>query len=41
MLMTNAEVGSIRLSSSSRFVTFRVPREAMAFLVPDVEAAVA
>ncbi len=41
VLMTNAEVGSIRLSSSSRFVTFRVSREAMAFLVPDVEAAVA
>jgi AraC-like DNA-binding protein len=41
VLMTNAEVGSIVLSSSSRFVTFRVPREAMALLVPDVEAAVA
>jgi AraC-like DNA-binding protein len=41
VMMTNAEVGSIVLSSSSRFVTFRVPREAMALLVPDVEAAAA
>ena len=39
--MTNAEVGSILLTSSSRFVTFRVPREAVASLVSDVEAAVA
>ena len=41
VLMTNAEVGSILLTSSSRFVTFRVPREAVASLVSDVEAAVA
>jgi hypothetical protein len=41
VLMSNAEVGSILLSSLSRFVTFRVPREAMALLVPDLEAAVA
>ena len=41
MLMTNAEVGSIRLASASRFVTFRVPRAAMASLVPDLEFAVA
>ena len=41
VLMTNAEVGSIRLAASSRFVTFRVPRAAMAPLVPDLDAAVA
>ena len=41
IMMTNAEVGSMRLSASSRFITFRVPRAAMAPLVPDVEAAVA
>ncbi len=41
VLMNNAEIGSIRLASSSRFVTFRVPREAMTPLVPDLDAAVA
>ena len=41
VLMTNAEVGSIRLASSSRFVTFRVPRAAIAPLVTDLDAAVA
>jgi AraC-like DNA-binding protein len=41
VLMTNAEVGSMNLAASSRFVTFRVPRDAMASLVRDVEAAVA
>lgn len=41
VLMTNAEIGSIRLASSSQFVTFRVPRAAIAPLVPDLEAAVA
>jgi AraC-like DNA-binding protein len=39
--MSNAEVGSMKLAVSSRFVTFRVPRAAMALLVPDLEAAVA
>ena len=41
VLMTNAEVGSMRLTSSSRFITFRVPRAAIASLVHDVDAAVA
>jgi AraC-binding-like domain len=41
VLMTNAEVGSIKLAASSHFVTFRVPREAMRPLVPDFDAAVA
>jgi AraC-like DNA-binding protein len=41
VLMTNAEVGSMHLAVSSRFVTFRVPRDALAPLVRDVEAAVA
>jgi AraC-like DNA-binding protein len=41
VLMSNAEVGSIRLAAASRFVTFRVPRGAIASLVPDIEAAVA
>jgi AraC-like DNA-binding protein len=39
--MNNAEVGSIMLSSASRFTTFRVPRSAIAALVPDLDAAVA
>jgi AraC-like DNA-binding protein len=41
VLMKNSEVGSIRLASSSRFVTFRVPRAAIAPLVTDLDAAVA
>ncbi len=41
VLMTNAEVGSMRLAAASRFVTFRVPRAAILPLVPDLEAAVA
>ncbi|MFZ3354712.1 MAG: helix-turn-helix domain-containing protein [Xanthobacteraceae bacterium] len=41
VLMNNAEVGSIRLASSSRFITFRVPRAAIAPLVTDLDAAVA
>jgi AraC-like DNA-binding protein len=41
VLMTNAEVGAMKLASASRFVTFRVPRAAMASMVPDIESAVA
>ncbi len=41
VLMNNAEVGSIRLASASRFTTFRVPAAAIAPLVSDVGAAVA
>ena len=41
VLMNNAEVGSILLPEASRFITFRVPRDAMAQLVPDLDAAVA
>jgi AraC-like DNA-binding protein len=41
VLMTNAEVGSIRLAASSRFITFRAPRAAIASLVPDIGDAVA
>jgi AraC-like DNA-binding protein len=41
VLMTNAEIGSMRLAASSRFITFRVPRVAMASLAPDLDAAVA
>lgn len=41
VLMTNAEVGSLRIASSSRFTTFRVPRAAIAPLSPDLDAAVA
>jgi AraC-like DNA-binding protein len=41
VLMTNAEVGSIRLASCSRFITFRLPRDGIAPLVPDIDAAVA
>jgi AraC-like DNA-binding protein len=41
VLMTNAEVGRIRLAAASRFITFRVPRAPMAALVPDIDAAVA
>ena len=41
VLMSNAEVGSIRLAAASRFITFRVPRAAMASLVLDLDAAVA
>ena len=39
--MTNAEVGSIRFTDTSRFITFRVPRQAMKQRVPDLELAVA
>jgi AraC-like DNA-binding protein len=39
--MNNAEVGSMRLASASRFTTFRVPAAAIAPLVPDVGAAIA
>jgi AraC-like DNA-binding protein len=41
VLMTNAEVGSMKLAAASRFVTFRVPRAPIAPLVPDLEATVA
>ena len=41
VLMNNAEVGSIRLASASRFTTFRVPAAAIASLVPDIGAAIA
>lgn len=41
VLMNNAEVGSMRLASASRFITFRVPVAAIASLVPDIGAAVA
>ncbi|HEY7663356.1 MAG TPA: helix-turn-helix domain-containing protein [Xanthobacteraceae bacterium] len=41
VLMNNAEVGSMRLASASRFTTFRVPVAAIASLVPDIGAAVA
>jgi AraC-like DNA-binding protein len=41
VLMNNAEVGSMRLASSSQFITFRVPVAAIASRIPDVGAAVA
>jgi AraC-like DNA-binding protein len=41
VLMNNAEIGHIRVASSSRFTTFRVPRAAIKPLVPDIDAAVA
>ena len=41
VLMSNAEVGGMKLARSSRFVTFRVPRAAMTPLVPDLDASVA
>jgi AraC-like DNA-binding protein len=41
VLMNNAEVGSMRLASASRFTTFRVPVTAIAPLVSDLGAAVA
>ncbi len=41
VLMDNAEVGSIRLASFSRFTTFRVPVTAIAPLVSDLGAAIA
>lgn len=41
VLMWNAEVGSMTLPSDGPFVTFRVPLNAIASLVPDVGAVVA
>jgi AraC-like DNA-binding protein len=41
VLMNNAEVGSIRLASTSRFTTFRVPAAAIAPHVSDLGAAIA
>ena len=41
VLMNNAEVGSMRLASASRFTTFRVPVAAIAALIPDIGAAIA
>ncbi len=41
VVMWNAEVGSMTLPSSGRFVTFRVPASAIARLVPDIGKAVA
>lgn len=41
VLMNNAEVGSMRLASASRFTTFRVPAAAIASRVSDVGAAIA
>jgi len=41
VLMNNAEVGSMRLASASRFITFRVPAAAIAPLVSDLGAAIA
>jgi AraC-like DNA-binding protein len=41
VLMNNAEVGSMRLASASRFITFRVPVAAIAAHVADIGAAVA
>jgi AraC-like DNA-binding protein len=41
VLMSNADVGSITLASTSRFTTFRVPRAALAPLLPDLGAAIA
>jgi AraC-like DNA-binding protein len=41
VLMNNAEVGSMRLASLSRFTTFRVPVTAIAPLVSDLGAAIA
>ena len=40
VLMNNAEVGSMRLASASRFTTFRVPVAAIAALIPDIGAAI-
>jgi len=41
VLMSNADVGSLTLASECRFTTFRVPRAAIAPLVPDLGAAFA
>jgi AraC-like DNA-binding protein len=41
VLMDNAEVGSMLLSSTSSFTTFRVPRAALEPLVPDLGAVIA
>jgi AraC-like DNA-binding protein len=41
VLMNNAEVGSMRLASVSRFTTFRVPIAAIASLVSDIGDAIA
>ena len=41
VLMSNAEVGSMRLASASRFTTFRVPVTAITPLVSDLGAAIA
>jgi hypothetical protein len=41
VLMNNAEVGSMRLASASRFTTFRVPVTAIAPPVSDLGAAIA
>jgi AraC-binding-like domain len=41
VLMSNADVGSMTLASECRFTTFRVPRMAIASLVPDLSAAFA
>jgi AraC-like DNA-binding protein len=41
VLMSNADVGSMTLASECRFTTFRVPRAAIAPLVPDLAAAFA
>jgi AraC-like DNA-binding protein len=41
VLMSNADVGSLTLASECRFTTFRVPRAAIAPLVPDFGAAFA
>jgi AraC-like DNA-binding protein len=41
VLLNNAEVGRLRLVAASRFVTFSVPRAALAPLVPDLDATAA
>jgi AraC-like DNA-binding protein len=41
VLMSNADVGDMTLASNTRFTTFRVPRAAMAPLVPDIGSVIA
>jgi AraC-like DNA-binding protein len=41
VLMTNAEIGSMQLAATSRFITFRVPRKPIAAMLPNPDAAVA
>jgi AraC-like DNA-binding protein len=41
VLMSNADVGDMTLASNTRFTTFRIPRAAIAPLVPDIGSMIA